>query len=255
MDTAGVGAPRPDRDRPPGRGPAPPAAGAHAAFGHARGPLRRSAGAPRPGPPGPGRAWPTSTGGARGGRRLEDRPAHAHLSPGGEDLLPCRGRAGQSEPDGSPTEALQGVCDALIEAQRARRAQSRRRPRWPSTGPTSSPSPPGRPSPTGTYADEEAAWGHRKGGGPGEKDELFFGYYLSLATMVHDEAGREVPELVRRMHSRSCDHDPVPVMTDVLVSMAAAGMTLRRRGRRLGLRPPGAKPLRPAHCAERAPPW
>jgi hypothetical protein len=46
-----------------------------------------------------------------------------------------------------------------------------------------------RHKPDGTYADLEAAWVHRKGGGPGEKDELFFGYYLSLATMVGELGG------------------------------------------------------------------
>ena len=47
-------------------------------------------------------------------------------------------------------------------------------------------------------ADPEASWGHRRGDGPGQKDELFYGYYLSLATMAKDEGGPEVPELVRR---------------------------------------------------------
>ena len=78
----------------------------------------------------------------------------------------------------------------------------------------------------GHYADEEAAWGHRKGGGPGEKDELFFGYYLSLATMAPDVGGQEIPELVRRMQMTSCDHDPVPAMVGVLTSMAAGGIAL-----------------------------
>jgi len=79
---------------------------------------------------------------------------------------------------------------------------------------------------TGTYADPEAAWGHRKGGGPGEKDELFLGYYLSLATMVEDDPGGQVPELVRHMHLVSCDHDPVPAMVDVVVALPRAGIPL-----------------------------
>ena len=128
----------------------------------------------------------------------------------------------KAEPDGSPTEALQGVCDALIEASvpgEGKPQSSSLAVDWTDVESFST----RRTKPEGTYADEEAAWGHRKGGGPGEKDELFFGYYLSLATMVHDDAGPEVPELVRRMQLSSCDHDPVPVMTDVLVSMAASG--------------------------------
>ncbi len=76
------------------------------------------------------------------------------------------------------------------------------------------------------YAECGSVWGHRKGGGPGEKDELFFGYYLSLATMVADEGGAEVPELVRLMNLVACDHDPVPPMVDVLVAMVEAHIAL-----------------------------
>jgi len=83
-----------------------------------------------------------------------------------------------------------------------------------------------RTKPSGHYADPEAAWGHRKGGGPGERDELFFGYYLSLATMVADEGGTSVPELVRRMNLVGCDHDPVPPMVGVLTQMAHRGIPL-----------------------------
>jgi len=83
-----------------------------------------------------------------------------------------------------------------------------------------------RTKPSGTASDKEAAWGHRKGGGPGEKAQLFFGYYLSLATMVADVGSQEVPELVGRMNLVSCDHDPVPPMVHVLTSMAAAGIPL-----------------------------
>jgi len=44
---------------------------------------------------------------------------------------------------------------------------------------------------------------------PGPKDELFFGYYFSLATMVNDEGEDAVPELVRAMVLSSCHLDPV----------------------------------------------
>ena len=43
------------------------------------------------------------------------------------------------------------------------------------------------PKKGGDCADPEASWGHRRGKGPGQKDELFFGCYFSLATMVKDE--------------------------------------------------------------------
>lgn len=128
-------------------------------------------------------------------------------------------------PDGTPTEDLQGVLDALVEASvpdAAKEASASLAIDWTDVESFST----RRTKPTGTYADEEAAWGHRKGGGPGEKDNLFFGYYLSLATMVRDGDGPEVPELVRRMNLVACDHDPVPGMVEVLVAMAKAGIPL-----------------------------
>ncbi|MDA8075496.1 MAG: hypothetical protein M0Z40_09740 [Actinomycetota bacterium] len=132
---------------------------------------------------------------------------------------------GKKDPDGAPTEALQGILDALLEASvpaEHRDASRALAVDWTDVESFST----RRTKPDGAYADQEAAWGHRKGGGPGEKDELFFGYYLSLATMVADVGGQEVPELVRRMQIGSCDHDPVPPMVGVLTSMAAAGIPL-----------------------------
>jgi len=138
------------------------------------------------------------------------------------------GVLGREHPDGTPTEALQERCDSLLEASVAA-ARSGDVPSssslavdWTDVESFSD----HRTKPSGTASDKEAAWGHRKGGGPGEKAQLFFGYYLSLATTV-GEAGRgEVPELVRRMNLVSCDHDPVPPMVHVLTSMAAAGIPL-----------------------------
>jgi hypothetical protein len=66
-------------------------------------------------------------------------------------------------------------------------------------------------------ADPEAAWGHRRGNHPGQKDEAFYGYYLQAATTVRDEHGPEVPELVRRMLLTACDHDPPPTFVPVCV--------------------------------------
>ena len=132
---------------------------------------------------------------------------------------------GKEDPDKAPTEALQGILDALVEASVPAEAKDPSRSLavdWTDVESFST----RRTTPDGTYADKEAAWGHRKGGGPGEKDELFFGYYLSLATMVADEGGAVVPELVRRMNLVACDHDPVPEMVDVLVTMAEAGIAL-----------------------------
>ncbi|MGH9098773.1 MAG: hypothetical protein ACRDV8_00890, partial [Acidimicrobiales bacterium] len=88
-------------------------------------------------------------------------------------------------PDGAPTDVLQGVLDALIEASVPHVWKNTSRALavdWTDVESFST----RHPKSAGHYADEEAAWGHRKGGGPGEKDELFFGYYLSLSTVVPD---------------------------------------------------------------------
>ena len=130
----------------------------------------------------------------------------------------------KDHPDGIPSEAAQASLDALVEASVATlsggAASSSLAVDWTDVESFST----RRTKPTGAYADPEAAWGHRKGGGPGEKDELFFGYYLSLATTVADEGGPPVAELVRRANLVSAHHDPVPPMVGVLVDMAASGV-------------------------------
>jgi hypothetical protein len=75
-------------------------------------------------------------------------------------------------------------------------------------------------------ADPEAAWGHRRGNHPGHKDELFYGYYLQAATIVKDEHGPQVPELVRRMLLTSCDRDPPRALVPVLERMVKDGIEL-----------------------------
>jgi hypothetical protein len=75
-------------------------------------------------------------------------------------------------------------------------------------------------------ADPEAAWGHRRGNHPGQKDEAFYGYYLQAATTVKDEHGPEVPELVRRMLLTSCHVDPPPAFVPVLERMASDNITI-----------------------------
>jgi hypothetical protein len=75
-------------------------------------------------------------------------------------------------------------------------------------------------------ADPEAAWGHRRGHHPGQKDEAFYGYYLQAATTVKDEHGPEVPELARRMLLTSCHVDPPPAFVPVLERMANDNITI-----------------------------
>jgi hypothetical protein len=75
----------------------------------------------------------------------------------------------------------------------------------------------------GTGADPEARWGHRNVNRKIELGEMFFGYYMPAATMVNDEDGPAVPELVRRITVCSSAHDPAAALVPVLADMAASG--------------------------------
>jgi hypothetical protein len=165
-------------------------------------------------------------------------------------------------PDGTPSERLRDVLDRLLEASVTvlgepscssyavdwtdQATWSLPPPRKPSAPPTpASANPLGdptpddhdagqaandtthQPPPTPPCADPEASWGHRRGDAPGQHDELFFGYYLQAATIVNDEHGLPVPELARRMHLSSCDHDPPPAFVSVLQRMHATGITIK----------------------------
>jgi hypothetical protein len=55
---------------------------------------------------------------------------------------------------------------------------------------------------------------------------MFFGYYLSAATMTRDEDGPAVPELTRRITMSSCHTDPVRAFTPVLARMPGDGIPL-----------------------------
>jgi hypothetical protein len=128
---------------------------------------------------------------------------------------------GKDEPDGLAADGLQGFVDALIEASvpaTLSEASTSLAIDW--TDVESFAHPPGR---DGISADPEAAWGHRRGGGPEEKAEMFFGHYCSLATVVRDEDGPEVPEVVATMTLSACSHDPVPVLVTALTQAAGRG--------------------------------
>ena len=75
-------------------------------------------------------------------------------------------------------------------------------------------------------ADPEASWGHRNSNLPGPKGEMFFGYYLSAATMTREEDRPAVPELTRRITLSSCHADPVRAFTPVLARMPEDGIPL-----------------------------
>jgi hypothetical protein len=119
-------------------------------------------------------------------------------------------------PDGSPSEVLRDVIDALTEASVPDRYKDASRSLavdWTDHETFSRP-----PLYRGaTCADLEASWGHRRAGH--RKTELFFGYYFSAATMVRDEDTDAVPELVRRMTITSCRLDPARSIVGVLTRM------------------------------------
>ena len=131
----------------------------------------------------------------------------------------------KEHPDGAPGEILAAVCDGMLEASipaRHKDASAALSADWTDTETWSRPPRHG----TTACADPEAAWGHRNSNLPGPKGEMFFGYYLSAATMTREEAGPAVPELARRMTLSSCRRDPARALVPVLQRMAAAGIPL-----------------------------
>jgi hypothetical protein len=131
----------------------------------------------------------------------------------------------KAEPDGEPSEALSEMLDALLEASVELCGvpeTSAYAVDWTDLETFSCPPPKGG----GSCADPEAAWGHRRGNSPGERDEVFYGYYLQVVTAVEEERGPAVAELVRRIHLASCKADPPAALVPVLGRMAAAGIEL-----------------------------
>ncbi len=131
----------------------------------------------------------------------------------------------KQEPDGVPSGDLAGFCDALLEASIPAGHKTTTRALavdWTDLETFSCPP----PAKGGNCADPEASWGHRRGDSPGQKDELFYGYYLQAATMVNEEHGPPVPELARRITLTSCHHDPVPELVPVLTRLPATGIPL-----------------------------
>ena len=132
----------------------------------------------------------------------------------------------KAEPDGTPAAALQEMVDSLSEASVSdtyKEASSSYAVDWTDLETF------GRPvanNETGG-ADPDASWGHRRGNGPGQHDEVFFGYYLSCLTMVENEAAPAVPELCRGLTVTSCHVDPVPAVVRVIGHLVARGAPLR----------------------------
>ena len=131
----------------------------------------------------------------------------------------------KDQPDGAPSAILTRICDDLLEASIPpghKGASTTLAVDW--TDVETFARPPRRGT-TGC-ASPEASWGHRNSNLPGPKGEMFFGFYLSAATMSRDEHGPAVPELARRMTLTSCALDPVRALTAVLTRMPGHGIAL-----------------------------
>jgi hypothetical protein len=131
----------------------------------------------------------------------------------------------KDEPDGLPSQALQAVCDNLLEAsvpEQFKDAGTSLAVDWTDLETFSRP-PPARGGPC---ADPEASWGHRKNNLLRSEDELFYGYHLSAGIMMPAENGAAVPELARRSTVSSCRHDPVRAFVPVLTAMPEDGIPL-----------------------------
>jgi hypothetical protein len=131
----------------------------------------------------------------------------------------------KDDPDGAPADVLARICDDLLEASipaQYKQASTALATDWTDVETFS------RPPHRGTKecADPEASWGHRNSNLPGPKGELFFGYYLSAATMAREEQGPAVPELARRMTLTSCHLDPARALVPVLARMPGHGIAL-----------------------------
>jgi hypothetical protein len=132
---------------------------------------------------------------------------------------------GDNSPGGLPSDRLQRICDALLEASIPARFKDASRSLavdWTDLESFSRPPPHG----TSDCADPGASWGHRKNNLLRSQDELFYGYYLSAGIMMPEENGPAVPEFARRATVSSCRHDPVRAFVPVLTAMPAAGILL-----------------------------
>jgi hypothetical protein len=126
--------------------------------------------------------------------------------------------------DGTPAPLLGELTDALLEAsipEAYKQASTSLAVDWTDHETWAVP-----PHTDQVGADPDASWGHRRGHTIGTTDELFYGYYAQVATMVTDEHGPAVPELARRVLLTSCRVDPVPAAAAVLEGMHRAGIAL-----------------------------
>jgi hypothetical protein len=127
------------------------------------------------------------------------------------------------EPDGAPSETLQAVADALIEASVKLAGEpdtSSYAADWSDLEAWARPGAAQRPS-----ADADAGWGHRNSNHPA-KGEMFFGYYLQALTAVSDEHAEDVPALIRRIRIASPQHDPPAQLPRTIERMREHGAAI-----------------------------
>jgi hypothetical protein len=131
---------------------------------------------------------------------------------------------GADAADGQPGEIMCQVVDALLEASipdRYKQATTALAVDWTDLETWAV-----APHSDETGADPDATWGHRASHAIGVTDELFYGYYPQAATMVPEEHGPPVPELIRRILVTSCHIDPPPAFVAVLKRMHHNGIPL-----------------------------
>lgn len=126
-------------------------------------------------------------------------------------------------PDGAPCQTLSEAMDALIEGSVTVLGvpdSTALAIDWTDYESFARP-----PHKDGRCADRQAAWGHRKTNHPG-KTGAFFGYYLQAVTIVREENGGDVPELVRRVTLASPKHDPPAMIVPVIQRMHEDGIEI-----------------------------
>jgi hypothetical protein len=120
---------------------------------------------------------------------------------------------------------LETVTDALIDASvpaEYKYASSSLAIDWTDHETWSRPRPKDDPEPSN---DPDASWGHAKRNAPGAVEHLFFGYYAQVATMVKDDRGKGVPELVRGVEFLAPRHDPAAAMAEKLLRRSRNGLS------------------------------
>jgi len=142
----------------------------------------------------------------------------------GDDRSAVLARARSGVEASKARELLDQVVDALLEAsvpERFKSASASLAVDWTDHETWSRPRPQGDTEPAN---DPDAYWGHAKRNAPGASEQLFFGYYAQVATMVGDSGGDKVPELIRRVVFASTALDPAMLMAAALFRLARSGV-------------------------------